>query len=153
MSEHREWLDLIKDIYDRHEAKGGYQVLLPDYRPDLSRALANFLDIEFYDYRKNAMQAEGWNAGKISLHEMTETLLKESSKSALVVHNIEALLATKSEQDRRLWLANFFSIDWPNAIILPLAIYQADVVEEHARICDLELVQLPKQSFLMQLSM
>lgn len=152
MSEQRQWLDVIKQDFDQHKGKGGFQVLFPNYRPDLSRVLANFLDLKFYDYRKNIMQAEGWNAGKISLQEMTDTLLTETSKSGLVVHNTEALLATKSDNERRQWLSEFFSIDWPNAIIIPLAIYQADTLEGHDRICDLEFVRLPKQSLLMQLS-
>lgn len=153
VSKHGEWLGLIKNVYEQHHAKGPYQILFPEYRPDLSRALADFLELNFFDYRESAMLSEGWNAGNINLDSMTKTLMNESRKSGLVVHNAEALLCTKSQHERRQWLAEFFSIDWPNVIILPLAIYQADTLEEHSRICDIELIQFPRQSFLMQLAL
>ncbi len=153
MSKHSEWLDLIKEVYERHHAKGAFQILFPEYRPDLSLALADYLDLNFFDYRESAMLSEGWNAGNINLDTMTNTLMDESRKSGLVVHNTEALLCTKSQKERRQWLAEFFSIDWHNVIILPITIYQTDTLEAHPRICDIELVQFPRQSFLMQLAL
>jgi hypothetical protein len=153
MYKHREWLDLVKEVYERHHAKGAFQILFPEYRPDLSLALANFLDLKFFDYRESTMLSEGWNAGNINLDSMTKTLMNESRKSGLVIHNTEALLCTKSQHERRQWLAEFFSIDWPNVIILPITIYQADTLEDHPRICDIELIQFPRQSFLMQLAL
>ncbi len=152
MSEHNKWLRIIKEHFERHGTKGAFQILFPEYRPDLARALAHYLEIEFYDYRKSSMLSRGWDAGKISLEEMTRTLLQESEKSDLVIHNIEALLGTKEEAERKQWLTDFFSIKWPNTIILPLAIFQSDTPEGHPRVCDIELVQLPRQSFLMQLA-
>ncbi|MCW8932567.1 MAG: hypothetical protein OQL19_20330 [Gammaproteobacteria bacterium] len=153
MSEHRKWLDLIKEVYEQHHATGPYQILFPEYRPDLSKALSHYLGLNFFDYRESTMLSEGWNAGNIHLDSMTNTLLNESKKSGLVVHNVEALLCTKTQYERRQWLAEFFSIDWPNAIILPIAIYQADTLADHSRICDIELIQFPRQSFLMQLAL
>jgi len=153
VSQHNKWLSLIKEHFDQHEAKGAFQILFPEYRPDLSLALANYLELDFYDYRKSSMLSRGWDAGKISLEDMTSTLLNESKKSALVIHNIEALLVTKSERERKQWLTDFFSIDWPNTIVLPIAIFQSDTPEGHPRVCDIELVQFPRQSFLMQLAM
>lgn len=153
LSEKNEWLDLINEVYVHNGAKGAYQILFPEYRPDLSLVLANFLGLEFFDYRQSTMLLEGWNAGKIELDSMTGTLLNEAKKSGLVVHNIEALLGTKSQLERRQWLADFFSIDWPNVIIIPLAIFQADTLKDQPRVCDIEHIQFPKQTFLMQLAM
>ena len=153
INKHHEWLKIIKSVYDKHHANGAYQILFPEYRPDISRVLANYLSLSFFDYRKMTMLTEGWNASKISLDEMTSTLLRECAKSALLVHNIEALLATKSQHERQKWLADFFLIEWPNVIILPIAIYQADTVAHHSRICNLEKIHLPEQSLLMNLAM
>lgn len=152
MTEHSEWLNTVKAVFDEHLEKGGFQVLFPEYRPDLSRALANSLDLEFYDYRKEKMLAEGWRAGEISLDNMTSAILEKSENTGLVVHNIEALLATKSEQERRKWFAGFFSIDWPNPVILPVCIYQEDTPRNHSRVCDISLTEFPKESFLMRLA-
>lgn len=153
MSVHDEWLDVVKNVYEKNQQKGGFQILFPEYRPDLSHALAHHLDMEFYDYRESTMISEGWNAGNISLDSMTENLLKQSEKSPVLVHNVEALLAAKSTEERQKWLVEFLSIDWPNPIIIPLAIYQADTLEGHSHVCDIESIEFPKQSFLMRLAM
>lgn len=152
MTEHSEWLGTVKAVFDKHLSKGGFQVLFPEYRPDLSRALANYLELEFYDYRKEKMLTEGWRAGEISLDTMTSALLEKSTHTGLVVHNIEALLATKSEQERRKWFADFFTIDWPNPIVLPVCIYQADTPRKQSRVCDIRFTEFPKESFLMRLA-
>lgn len=153
MSEHKEWLDKINDLYKQYDAKGAFQILFPEYRPDLSLMLANHLGVKFYDYRASVMLSEGWDAAQISLAAMTHSLFTEAEKSGLVIHNCEALLCTKSEQERQQWLADFFSIDWPNPVILPLTIYQSDTIKAHDRICDIEHIQFPKQTFIMQLAM
>lgn len=152
-SKHQDWLDVVKNEYEQHHAEGGFLVLFPEYRPDLSRALANYLGLEFYDYRENVMQFFSWEASKISLEALTETLFEESEKTGLVVHNVEALLATKSDHQRAEWLAEFLTIDWSNPVVLPISIYQEDTVRGHPRVCDIELEEFPKQSFIMRLAM
>lgn len=152
MTKHREWLDSIEKVFQQHNGEGGFQILFPEYRPDLFTHLATALNLDFFDYRQTVMQPEGWDAGKISLDDLTSTLLEKSAEAAMVVHNVEALLAAKPEHQRKQWLAEFFSIDWPNTMIIPVTVFQADTLEGHSRICDIELIQLPKQSFLMQLS-
>jgi len=152
MTEHSEWLDDVKSRFDEYKGKGGFQVLFPEYRPDLTHALANHLGLGFYDFRKHKMLSEGWRAGEITLDEMATTLLEESKKSGLVVHNTEALLATKSEKERKQWYEKFFSIDWPNPIILPVSIYQSDTPRGNPRVCDISLTEFPKESFLMRLA-
>jgi hypothetical protein len=158
MSEHQEWLDVIKMAYDEHQGQGAIQVLFPEYRPDLARAVAHCLGLGFYDYRKEKMLSESWNAGNITLDEMTETLLAESadtSENGLLVYNIEALLATKPDEQRQQWLADCLDqsrIDWPKPVVLPLAIYQLDTVDGHPRVCNLEFDEFPRESFLMRLA-
>jgi len=153
MSEHTEWLETFKASYDQHQGKGGFQVLFPEYRPDMTRALAHDLGLEFYDYRLKKMISLGWEAGNISLESLTQTLQEESTHVGLVVHNVEALLAVKSEDERKQWLNEFLTFDWSNPIVLPLAIYQAETDPDNPRVCDLKITEFPKESFLMRLAM
>ncbi len=69
----------------------------------------------------------------------------------LVVHNIEAILATKTDVERTQWLADFLSKEWKNPVVLPLSIYQSETPQGHSRICTIEA--FPKQSFLMRMAM
>jgi len=153
MSEHTDWIDTFKETYIKAQEKGGYQVLFPEYRPDMTRALAFELGLEFYDYRLEKMLSKGWEAGKITLESLTETLIEESENIGLVVHNVESLLATKPEEERKQWLSDFLNHDWQNPIIIPLAIYQNETNLENPRVCDLNIEEFPKESFLMRLAM
>ena len=153
MSEHEEWLEIFKTSYDQLGGKGGFQVLFPEYRPDMTRALAYSLGMEFYDYRLEKMMPLGWKAGELSLESLTQTLLDESKNIGLVVHNIEALLATKPEDERKQWLHDFVAFDWPNPIVIPLVIYKDETDLDSQRVCDLKISEFPKESFLMRLAM
>ena len=153
MSKHNKWLDIVKQCFDQQARKGGFQVLFPSYRPDMSKALAFHLGLEFYDYREQKMVSLGWEADKMTLEYATEALLEKSKKSGLVIHNIESLLATKPETERKQWLSDFLDRNWPNPIILPISIYQGDTLEEHKRVCDIELTPFAKESFIMRLAM
>lgn len=153
MSEHTEWLETFKQNYDQFQGKGGFQVLFPEYRPDMTRALAHDLGLGFYDYRLEKMIAQGWEAGNLSLDALSQTLQEESTDIGLVVHNVEALLATKPEEERQQWLLDFLSFNWSNPIVLPLAIFQVDADQNNPRVCNLKISEFPKESFLMRLAM
>lgn len=154
-----EWLDTVTSFYDQHDKNGGFQILFPSYRPDLSKALSHYLGLEFYDYRQEIMQPLGWEANQLTLEEMTNTLIEkadqanEEGKKGIVAHNIESLLATKNEDERKQWLTDFLAIESDYPIILPLAIYQGETAEKHSRLCDIELLHFPEQSFIMRLAM
>lgn len=152
-SEHPDWIGTFRKIYEQFQGQGGFQVLFPEYRPDMTKALAYELNLEFYDYRREKMLSQGWDAGKLSLDSLTQTMLEESANVGLVVHNIEALLATKLDSERQQWLNDFLSYPWPNPIILPLSIFQEDTNHQNPRVCNLELTEFPKESFLMRLAM
>jgi len=159
MSEHQEWLSTIKTVFKQYQGEGAIQVLFPEYRPDLAHVVADCLGLGFYDYRKETMLAKGWNAGNITLEEMTQVLINEtasSSENGLLIYNIEALLATKPEEHRRQWLTQCLDQDkikWPKAIVLPLSIYQSDAATGYPRVCNLQVEEFPKESFLMRLAM
>ena len=153
MNKQSDWIDPFIKTYHAYSEAGGFQILFPDYRPDLAKMIASTLGLRFYDYRLEKMLEKGWEASSISLKEMTQTLINESKQGGLVAHNVEALLATRSQQERQAWLYNFFKTDWPNPVILPLAIYQSEAPCLQPRVCDLELEDIPEESFLMRLAM
>jgi len=144
MAENNEWLEQFKTSYEQFDGKGGFQVLFPEYRPDMTRALAHSLGLVI---------PLGWKAGEITLDSLSQTLLDESKHLGLVVHNVEALLATKSESERKQWLSDFLTFDWKNPVVIPLAIYQAEADLDNQRVCNLTLSEFPKESFLMRLAM
>lgn len=152
-SAHDQWLNTFKSSYDESIGEGGFLVLFPEYRPDMTRALAHSLGLKFYDYRLEKMRVQGWEAGDITLESLMITLIEESTHIGLVVHNVEALLATKSEGERVQWLRDFLAFDWPNPVVVPLSIFQADADKSNLRVCDLELIEFEKESFLMRLAM
>jgi uncharacterized protein HemY len=143
MSDHQEWLTSIAHYFKTKGKKGGNIVLFPGYRPDLSSELARQLNLEFFDYREEVMQEFRQDADTIGLNQLTETLHARVAKNGIVAHNIEALLCVKSEAERRTWIQSFLDTDWDNPIFVPISIYQADVPEEHQRVCDLELLKMP----------
>lgn len=153
ISAHSEWLELFKENYAKFQGEGGFLVLFPEYRPDMTRALAHSLELEFYDYRLEKMISKGWDAGNIPLESLMRTLIEESARIGIVVHNVEALLATKPEEERRQWLQDFLTFEWSNPVVLPLSIYQIDTDKNNPRVCDLELTEFAKESFLMRLAM
>ena len=152
MTEHQEWLKWVDEHMEKRGPGKGSIVLFPDYRPDLCMALANYLGLDFYDYRKEEMLDKGWDAGAIPLDSLTETLLARSEQGGIVAHNVESILAARSEEERRQWFESFLHQNWPNTVIAPSAVFQADVPHEHGNVCDLELLEMPKQSFLIRLA-
>lgn len=143
----QEWLQRVQQYYLNLGKTGGSIVLFPGYRPDLCIKLADQLGLEFFDYQKDEMQKLGLKAESIGLDELNNSLRAKAEKTGIFSHNIEALLCVKSESERRAWLDSFLETEWPNPIFLPISIYQADVPEEHQRVCDLELLRMPKPSF------
>lgn len=146
MRDNQEWLSAIQQYFDENGQEGGSIVLFPGYRPDLSMELAEQLGLDFFDFREEVMQEFRQAADSIELEELNKSLQTRSEKSGIVCHNIEALLCVKSESERRSWIQSFLDTDWPNPIFLPISIYQGDVPENHQRVCDLELLKMPRQT-------
>lgn len=140
------WLDSVERHRDGQDPHAGSVVLFPRYRPDLSTRLADRLGLAFFDFREEVMEALGTEAEHISLQQLSDSLRERAAEGGIVVHNIEALLCVKSEAERGEWLCAFLDQDWPNPVIVPISVYQSDVPEEHPRVCDLELMKMPRAS-------
>ncbi len=144
-SVHR-WLDSVERHLDGQDSHAGSVVLFPRYRPDLSARLADRLGLRFFDFREEVMEALGTDAEHISLRQLSDVLRECAGEGGIVAHNIEALLCVKAETERGEWLRAFLDRDWPNPVIVPISVYQSDVPEEHPRVCDLELMKMPRAS-------
>ena len=145
MRDNREWLPIIEQHYEEAGKSGGNIVLFPRYRPDLCMQLADYLGLQFFDYRAEEMQQLGEEAGSLSLENLDKSLRTRAEVNGIVSHNVEALLCVKPEQERRTWLRSFLDAEWPNPIFLPITVFQADVPEDHQGVCDLELMRMPAE--------
>jgi len=139
------WLTEIDAHLAREAATAGSIVLFPRYRPDLSRLIATHTGLGFFDFQKAVMEDLGTAAEQISLDQLSEALRGRAESGAVVVHNVEALLAVKTEDERRHWFQTFLDTDWPNPVLITVTAFQADVPEAHPGVCDLELRRFPRQ--------
>ncbi len=79
----------------------------------------------------------------VSLLRDDRELRERAQLSGFVAHNVEALLCLKPEAERRQWFADLLASPWPNPVVVPVTVFQADVPEQDPRVCDLELFRLP----------
>jgi hypothetical protein len=145
------WTDSVINFVNSIGAQGGILLGLPEYRPDLAKAVANRLDLDFYDYRAEEMSRLGSEAGKLSLGALNETLQRRSNERGTLVFNVEALLATKSPAERRAWLERFVRTGWTNLVIVPLTLYAEDASDVTMRILRFAPEELPAQSLINRL--
>lgn len=142
----QDWLSELELFVNTAGRDCGSIVLLPRFNPDLSVQIARCFKLELFDFQKEMMEKYGAEADSIRLVQMENSLRQRAEISGIVAHNVEALLCVKPEQQRRAWLQTFLNTDWPNTILLPIAIYQADAPNDHKNICDLELHRVPKHT-------
>lgn len=138
-----EWLSSVESMLNRDRAKKGKIVLFPRYQPDLFQKLSEHLETAFFDYQQEVMEGLGLAAESVTLDELTSRLQSEAARSGILSHNVEALLCVKSPSERRAWLQSFLDADWPNPVVLPITVFQADVPQGHPGVCELALQMMP----------
>jgi len=146
------WVIPFKTIINT-SAAGAYIVNFPEYRPDLFLFMARSLGLTYFDFRTEVMSPYGWDAHQLTIEELDERLLQETGKGNIMVCNVEALLATKETDERKKWLQDFLSRQWPKTIVLPLCLYSHEVPESLANVYTFENEDLPEQSFVNRLLM
>lgn len=145
-------MNLVSRCIKQHKS-GGYILLMPQYRPDIGRSIAQHFELRFYDYRQEVMLPLGWDAANISLDELDDRLFQEAMEKPLLAFNVEALITTKPEEQRRQWLYEFIHKPWSNKILLPLAIHQSDAPDSGTNVCDLQNTPLPEQNLINRLAL
>ncbi len=148
-----EWQIPIVESKEKNPSEKCFLVLMPEYRPDLVKSIASHFDLGFYDYRQDKMAPLGQAAGTLTLEELTETLQKKTREKGIVAFNVEALMATKSEEQRTAWLSDVLKISWPHTLLIPLVIFHQDAPMGHGCISDLLSVTLPEQNLVNRLAM
>ncbi|HIP52951.1 MAG TPA: hypothetical protein EYH03_02940 [Chromatiales bacterium] len=144
-------LDQLGTLTARNGGRGCYLVLMPEYRPDISKAFAQRLGLEMFDYRAEVMAPYGMEAHKIPLADLTDRLQQETAHTGILAHNVEALLATKPETERRKWLSDCLLADWPQPLLLVLSIFPDDAPTESGRVLDLRDLDFEDQSLISRL--
>lgn len=123
----QQWWSEVVAFSKNPGQKGGRIVLLPQYNPELIEEMAQQTGLALFDFQREVMSGYGRNADTIALDVLDESLRHRAEQGGIVSHNVEALLCVKTKQERCAWLQAFLDADWPNPILLPISIYQADV--------------------------
>jgi len=146
------FLELVSQCIENNQ-KSGAIVLLSEYRPDIAQMIAHHLKLKFYDYREKELLPLGWGAAEVTLDQLDEALFNASSQGPILAFNIEALLALKTENERREWLVRFLQHSWPNQIVIPITIHLNDIPNRNQQVCDLLSTVLPEQNLINRLAL
>ncbi len=145
------WLQPLADLVGKSQGQGGILLTMPDYRPDLTRVIADRLGFAFFDIRADILMPLGWDAAKVTLDQLTHSLAERTQDGAVLAHNVEALLATKEPAARRDWLERFSSDPWSHPVIVPLFLFSQEAPPLSPTVLHLEERDLPEETLLGQL--
>jgi hypothetical protein len=146
------WLQPILDLVATQGGRGGALLAFPEYRPDLAKAIAHAVGTRFYDFRAETMAQKGPQAGAMGLDELDAVLGVLAAEGGALVLNTEALLSTKSSEERRAWMQGFLRQDWPGLLLVPLALYGHEAPAGNGRVLRLEPEHLPAQGLVNRLA-
>lgn len=149
------WLDPVQHALRTPGANGGHVVAFPIYRPDLVRQMARALGYVLVDFRVAQMLPLGWRASEMPLDSLYEAATRHAeacTATGIVLHNAEALLATRAAESRRRWFAEAlaWTADFP--IVIPVAVFVDELPIAHPRVVEVDPACLPGQSLLMRLA-
>jgi len=69
-----DWMNAVAAMLAAGSGRGGCLVRFPEYRPDLAKALAHHLDLEFFDFRAEVMSRLGTSAHTLGLDAIGQSL-------------------------------------------------------------------------------
>lgn len=141
----------VAAMLDRHDRQGGFLVRYPEYRPELVRALAESLELAYGDFRASVMAPMGWEAARLPLDALDQWLVGQAEAGGSVVNNAEALLATKTPEERSAWLARFVGAAWSAPVLIPLVLFGADAPQGEDRVAAIDPGAVPEQTLLTRL--
>ncbi|HRK18863.1 MAG TPA: hypothetical protein PK970_07895 [Hyphomicrobiaceae bacterium] len=149
-----DWLRPIATMIEAAGGSGGFLVAFPQYRPTLVRAMAEAFDLAFVDFRAERLSALGSRAPQLELGALSEAIMEANAcyGRGVVLHNVEALLASKPEAERRAWLASVVAAGWGFPVVVPVALYQPEMPAAVDRVCRLDPEHIPEESLLMRLA-
>ena len=148
-----QWETTVTNACNQTHPGTGIVLLMPEYRPDICRAIAVSIGAKFFDFRREVMQELKMLAHQVTLEELTKTLSEESDKGDALAFNVESLLSIKPEAERQQWLDEFMSKKWRNRVLLPLAIFQHEVSSTQSNTIDLQNYSFHEQTLISRLAM
>jgi len=143
-----DWLDQVSAFVASMGARGGGLLLLPEYRPDLAKTIAYRLRLEFYDFRAEDMAPKGTHAAKTGMNTLDSVLTRLAREGGAVVLNVESLLTTKSQAQRRTWIEGFIRADWPGLLLVPMTLFAQEAADVTDRVLRLQAEDLPTQGII-----
>lgn len=148
-----DWLKPIRDRLAHTDDSRGVVACFPDYRPDLSHAMASGLGFVHCDFRRSVMARFGAEAAKLPLSALTDALLDGMERGdGVVLHNAEALLASHTPERRSGWLARALSAGWTKPFVVPVTLFAGELPTSHERVVRFDAADLPAQNLLAQLA-
>ncbi|MGI9452018.1 MAG: hypothetical protein ACR2QH_15465 [Geminicoccaceae bacterium] len=145
------WLQPLADLVEKQQGQGGILLTMPDFRPDLTRVIADRLGFAFFDFRADILMPLGWEAAKVTLDQLTDALAERALDGGVVAHNVEALLATKEPVARQGWLERFSIDPWPHPVIVPMFLFSEEVQFLSPNVLHFTERDLPEETLLGQL--
>jgi hypothetical protein len=98
------------------------------------------------------MSRSGWAAGQLPLSALTDFIADHVEGTGLVVHNAEALLATKPAGERRQWMAASAGGDWPVPVVVPVCLFLSELPDLPQWSWRFAADNLPAESLLLRLA-
>ncbi len=147
-----DWMAPIGQMLDAHAWRGNYLIALQTYRPDVVGVIADEFDLAFCDFRAAHMAQLGWRAAELPLARLNQVAADASADQGLVLHNAEALLATKSKSERSTWFSEFVQCSSRHPVLIPLSIFFDEAPEACARVAWIDPTDLPAEKLLIRLA-
>ena len=126
---------------------------IQSYRPDVVRMIADELGMAFCDFRTDYMAPLGWQAATLPLNRLDQVAADNSTDHGIVLHNVEALLAAKPEEERKTWLSDFLELETPHSVIVPLSVFFGEAPQDSSRVAWIEPADLPNEMLLTRLAL
>jgi hypothetical protein len=147
------WQKLVRDGLAKVAADRCVVVVFPEYRPDLVEQMARVIKLVHVDFRRERMAPLGWNAAELPLDTLNDTAVSAmAGGSGVVLQNAEALLATRTAEERRGWFTRALDRSWPAQLVLPVTLFGVDLPPRDGQVVVLPRGSLPEEKILSRLA-
>lgn len=150
------WLTPVANALEREGNLGRFLVMFEIYRPDLVRAMAHGLGLRYVDFRADYMMPLGRDAGRLPLSRIEELIAEAEGEGphgqGLVLHNVEALLATRETEERHRWMTEFTASPAKVPVIVPLSVFATEAPASDSRVVAIDETSIPSEKLLFRLA-
>lgn len=158
------WIAPVAAELERQGNKGAFLVLFEIYRPDLVRAMAHALSMHFIDFRGQFMQPLGRDAARVPLSKIEDVIAQSyhedaeadrseiKQQSGIILHNVEALLATREAAERATWMVDFLDLPTRLPVIVTLAVFANEAPLVSPRVVRVDASCVPQEKLLFRLA-